>query len=89
MSTVKIEKDGLTALENFLSQSNIIESYVNSNDKYPSWDGELLVYTQTGHKNRKSLILGRVPVQIKSKKRRLLLMATEDKELHQWLEMYL
>ncbi len=81
MSTSKIEKDGITCLRNFLSESEIIESEVSENDRSPSWDGNLLVFKIPNHKGSKSLLLGRVPVQIKASKRSANRKETFDAEI--------
>jgi len=49
----------------FLSQSNLIP-YIDSNDKYPTWDGEVICYKN--NKINKDNILGRIPVQVKGTK---------------------
>lgn len=70
MSNNKIEKDGITCLRNFLSESKIIDHHINEEDKEPSWDGALIIYEAPGHKNRKNQIKGKIPVQVKSAKRK-------------------
>lgn len=62
----KIEKDGITAFRNFISETDVINDQVQENDKYPSWDGELLFYKSKDW--RKANLKGRIPVQIKSRK---------------------
>jgi hypothetical protein len=64
-----IEDDGITAFKNFISQSLLFEPMINSNDKYPSWDGEIIVYNSDNH--NKDNIKGRIPVQLKSAKRKI------------------
>lgn len=70
MSTTKIEKDGIKALGNFLSKSEIIHDKINEGDKEHSWDGYITLFNKQGHQNRKSEIKGRIPVQVKSTKRK-------------------
>lgn len=67
MDTTKIEKDGIIALENFLSESNLLQSYISVGDKYPVWDGEILIYKIEDHCGKKENLRCRVPVQVKSK----------------------
>ena len=67
LSTAKIEKGGIIALENFLSESNLLESYISVGDKYPVWDGEILIYKIEDHNGNKENLRCRVPVQVKSK----------------------
>lgn len=70
MSTNKIEKNGILCFENFISESELIESSINVEDKYPSWDGEIRLYKQSNHNGKKDLLHGRIPVQVKSTKRK-------------------
>jgi hypothetical protein len=65
MST-KIERDGITALQNFLSQSDIFEPKIKDNDKYPSWDGEIIIHHSPNHTKNN---IKRIPVQVKSTNR--------------------
>ncbi len=70
MSTSKIESNGILCLENFLSESEILETNILKNDKYPSWDGDILIYKEANHNGKKDKLLGRVPVQVKASKRK-------------------
>lgn len=45
-----------------------MQSKISKDDKYPSWDGEILVFNANNHK--KSDLEGRVYVQVKSSKRK-------------------
>ena len=66
---MSIEDDGITAFKNFISQSLLFETMINSNDKSPSWDGEIIFYNSADHK--KDNIEGKIPVQVKSAKRKI------------------
>lgn len=59
----RIEEAAVAALKMELLTSPILESFINSNDKTPSWDGYVLVYENELQK--KSDLIGRVPIQIK------------------------
>ena len=59
----RIEETATTALKAALLRCPILESYIDSNDKTPSWDGTVFVYRNGSQK--KADLLGRVPIQIK------------------------
>lgn len=59
----RIEETATTALKAALLQCPILDSYIDSNDKTPSWDGTVFVY-RTG-KQKKTNLLGRAPIQVK------------------------
>lgn len=58
----------VSALQKKISQTNYLVSYLNSNDKGPSWDGEIYVYGNPDDKHPKSDLIGKVPVQVKGHK---------------------
>lgn len=59
----RIEEVAINILKTALLKSPYLESYIDSNDKTPSWDGNVIVYTnEDGKKNN---IMGRVPIQVK------------------------
>lgn len=62
-NTKRIEEAATTALKAALLQCPILESYIDSNDKTPSWDGTVFVYKS--EKTKKENLAGRVPIQIK------------------------
>lgn len=68
MSTRKIETDGITALKVFISQSSVIDPFIDSNDKSPAWDGSLVLYKNPNHNSSKEHIAGKIPVQVKAKR---------------------
>ncbi len=70
MSTNKIESTGILCLELFLSESKKIETNISKNDKYPSWDGDILFYKTNEHNGKKNKLNGRIPVQVKSSQRK-------------------
>lgn len=69
MDSSLIEKYGITAFESFLSGSELFAPKISSDDKYPSWDGEIILYKTSKH--RKDNIEGRIPVQVKSANRKV------------------
>lgn len=68
MSKRKIETDGITALKVFISQSSVIDPFIDSNDKTPAWDGSLVLYENPNHNSSKEHIAGKIPVQVKAKR---------------------
>ena len=65
MTTKKdIEEKAINCLKLFLEDSETISPYVCENDKEPCWDGHFYLY-QPGHKDVKSHLVKRVPVQVK------------------------
>lgn len=63
VNTKRIEESATTALKTALLRCPILESYIESNDKTPSWDGTVFVYKST--EMNKENLTGRVPIQIK------------------------
>ncbi|HEY8892895.1 MAG TPA: hypothetical protein VIM70_21940 [Clostridium sp.] len=59
----KTEQIAVSGVINAILQSNILEPFIDSNDKTPSWDGNILVYKSTDTK--KSNLKGKIPVQVK------------------------
>ena len=43
-NTKRIEESAITALKTALLRCPVIDSYIDSNDKTPSWDGTVFVY---------------------------------------------
>lgn len=64
----RIEESATTILKLALLQCPILDAYINSNDKTPSWDGSVYVYDSENHK--KENLKGRVPIQIKGTEKR-------------------
>lgn len=59
----RIEEAATTALKAALLLCPFLDSYIDSNDKTPSWDGTVFAYRNEALK--KSDLVGRVPIQIK------------------------
>lgn len=62
-NTKRIEESAITALKTALLRCPMIDSYIDSNDKTPSWDGTVFVYKS--EKTKKENLVGRVPIQVK------------------------
>lgn len=60
----KTETLGVSYLSTFIDKHELLQSYFESNDKTPVWDGEIHVLKSPSEK--KDEILGKVPVQIKT-----------------------
>ena len=60
-SSKRIEESSITALKAALLRCPILDPYINSNDKTPSWDGMVFVYSSESQE--KANLLGRVPIQ--------------------------
>lgn len=58
-----IENFGINLLENFLLQTKCIIPCIRKMDKYPIWDGDLLVYNDSN--TNKNNLFCRIPVQVK------------------------
>lgn len=81
----KIETLGVSHLRTFLDKNNYLQTYFDENDKTPLWDGEIHLLKAPSEK--KSDIVGKVPVQIKAtqqKKKSLksFLISLSDLELY-------
>lgn len=63
VNTKRVEESATTALKAALLRCPILDSYIDSNDKTPSWDGTVFVYKS--EKTKKDNLVGRVPIQIK------------------------
>ena len=66
-SSRKIESLGVLKLSEFINNNDLLQAYINSNDKTPMWDGEIHVLKAAYDK--KEDILGRIPVQVKTTQR--------------------
>ena len=65
MSRDTIEYKAVTYLEMHLLNSKYIIPEINTNDKTPSWDGDVFLYSDEKH--AKDSLVGRVPIQVKGK----------------------
>ena len=62
-----IGKNAVDALNIAASKAKYLLTEIPVGDTYPTWDGEIIVYTSEDSRNKrsKSNIIGRVPVQVK------------------------
>uniref|UniRef100_UPI001106B1E8 DUF4365 domain-containing protein n=2 Tax=Anaerofustis TaxID=264995 RepID=UPI001106B1E8 len=60
-----IETLSVNAVEESVVTSGLLDSYINENDKEPSWDGAVYIYKCK--KKTKENLRGRMPVQVKGK----------------------
>lgn len=65
MNNKAIETLAVNAVKDSISLCDFLEPYIAENDKEPSWDGKVYVYTNKDHK--KGNIKGRPSVQVKGK----------------------
>ncbi|TVX54065.1 DUF4365 domain-containing protein, partial [Streptococcus pneumoniae] len=65
----KTETLGVSYLSTFIDKHELLQSYFESNDKTPVWDGEIHVLKSTSEK--KEEIFGKVPVQIKATRQKM------------------
>ncbi|MCH5179822.1 MAG: hypothetical protein J1F32_01230 [Erysipelotrichales bacterium] len=64
-STTIIENEGKIYLCSILNNTNLIDtSHIKSGEKYPLWDGDIILYNNMNFKN--SNLVGRIPIQLKS-----------------------
>lgn len=66
LNTTRIEKNGVLAIQNFLSESTILDAKINWEDKYPIWDGDIFLYKNENLRFENKYFIGRVPVQVKA-----------------------
>lgn len=64
----QIEKLATDAVSTALMNCSVLDPFISSNDKTPSWDGEILVYNSKSF--TKENLLGKVPAQVKGKERK-------------------
>ena len=63
MDKKAIETLAVNAVRSSIVTSNFLDQFIQDNDKEPSWDGHVYIYT---HKSkRKDCLKGRLPVQVK------------------------
>ena len=64
-SNMDSEKIATNHVELAISKASHLVSHINSNDKEPSWDGDVEVYKKSGHVHAKADLILKVPVQVK------------------------
>ena len=65
MNSLKIEMGAILAIKNIIQLSDRMKDYINDNDKEPSWDGFIYLYSSDDLKVEN--IQYKIPVQIKGK----------------------
>ena len=67
LTTKEIEELSVGAIRKLIMNSSKLDSDIPTNDKSPSWDGEIFLYNE--HKSKgKGDIKRRIPVQVKGTK---------------------
>lgn len=64
----KIESNGVNHLASFINKNHYLQTYLDQNDKTPSWDG--VIHVLKNPTDKKEDILGIVPVQVKATQRK-------------------
>lgn len=69
MSNYAIGKNAVAAVDRESAMNKFLSAEIPVGDTYPSWDGDILVYSSIESRNKrtKSDIIGRIPVQVKGK----------------------
>ena len=65
MNSIKIEKGAIEALKRIIRLHDKMDEYLNSNDKEPSWDGNILTYNKSDLKVEN--VKYSIPTQVKGK----------------------
>jgi hypothetical protein len=61
----KIENIAVNKVNEIMLKSQVLEAFIDANDRTPSWDGNIIVYNS--NVNIKDNIKGKVPIQVKGK----------------------
>lgn len=65
MNSVKIEKGAIETLKKVIRLHDGMDELLQSDDKVPSWDGDIILYSNKDLKNEN--IMHRIPTQVKGK----------------------
>ena len=65
MNSIKIEKGAIEALKRIIRLHDKMDEYLNSNDKEPSWDWNILTYNKSDLKVEN--VKYSIPTQVKGK----------------------
>ncbi len=60
-----IEIQSISHLKKIISSTDHLVPNINENDREPSWDGDIYIYSDNGNNHKKDNLIGRVPVQVK------------------------
>ncbi len=69
-NTANVDRNGVAAINNFLSESSCLVSAIRSGDKDPLFDGEILVYDEKNKDENKGFV-NSVKVQVKSSQKKI------------------
>lgn len=59
-----IEKSAVNSVETALLETGYVDTFINTGDKEPIWDGNIYIYQDNNHKDNEHLH-GRIPIQVK------------------------
>lgn len=62
--TRKIENKGVNCIEDYFWDCDLIDTYINTDDREPLWDGNLYLHSSVEQKSTQ--IYGKIPTQVKS-----------------------
>lgn len=65
MNSEKIEETAVRAIKEVLEQSEYLKTHISEEDKLPSWDGEIFIYSQTNLK--KEYLTHTIKIQVKGR----------------------
>lgn len=65
MDKKSIETLAISAVRDSIAMTGVLDQYIHDNDKEPSWDGHIYIYSGKNKKNNN--MTGRVSVQVKGK----------------------
>ena len=65
MNKRDIEQFAVSAVKDSITSCDYLDSYLSDNDKTPSWDGEIFIYSNPNRTNED--FVGSVKCQIKGK----------------------
>ncbi|MFL0251160.1 hypothetical protein ACJDT4_12055 [Clostridium neuense] len=66
MNNNKTELIAVNRVKDIILESDILEPYIDDNDKTPSWDGNIFVYKSSDIKKKN--LKGKIPIQVKGTK---------------------
>lgn len=66
LDNTSIEEIGINVLERPLLYSNTLAPILTKREKYPIWDGSIMLY-KDGGKNNNNCLIGKIPAQVKAK----------------------
>lgn len=70
MNKKAVETISVNAVRDSIVCSDFLDQYIPDNDKEPSWDGSVYIYTDKS--KTKDKLKGRIPVQVKGTEKMIL-----------------